>query len=280
MDRHHSDHRQHRRAGDRSHDEPHADREDLPVSRRPAPSWVFRSQSRRASAGQAIVIMALALLAIIAGMGLIIDGGNAWSQQRMTQAGNDAAAEAGAVVLAKTLTTVPEPAGGWDGAVRDAVQGSAGKNAIDVPVGYYTDICGTLLRPDGTKASGTGDAAVVGAGSLPTNNHTDPDCPSAAVGSVAGVRIEARRDFDSFVSRIIGIGQLRTSTTATAVAGFLQGSCSAASGCVVLPMTAPVTVVTCDGTGEAESTSTIWPKNTRVIVPLCKDNPGNVGWLD
>jgi len=224
--------------------------------------------------------MALALLAIIAGMGLIIDGGNAWSQQRMTQAGNDAAAEAGAVVLAQTLTPATEPAGGWDSAVRDAVQGSAGKNAIDVPVGYYTDICGTLLRSDGTKAIGTGDAAVVGAGSLPTNNHTDPDCPSATVGSVAGVRIEARRDFNSFVSRIIGIGQLRTSTTATAVTGFLQGACSAGSGCTVLPLTAPVTVVTCDGTGEAVSTSTIWPKNTRVIVPLCKNNPGNVGWLD
>jgi hypothetical protein len=79
---------------------------------------------------------------------------------------------------------------------------------------------------------------------------------------------------------VIGFGSLTANSYATAVAGILQGTCSAASGCVVLPVTAPVTVVTCDGTGEATSTSTLWPKNVRVIVPLCKNNPGNVGWLD
>ena len=39
-------------------------------------------------------------------------------------------------------------------------------------------------------------------------------------------------------------------------------------------------MVTCAKNGEAELTATPWPKNTRVVVPLCKNNPGNVGWLD
>ena len=48
----------------------------------------------------------------------------------------------------------------------------------------------------------------------------------------------------------------------------------------MLPVTAPVTVVTCDGSGEAVRHADQWPQEQRVIVPLCKNNPGNVGWLD
>lgn len=236
--------------------------------------------TRRGQRGQALVIMVVAMLAIIAGMGLIIDGGNAWAQQRIVQAGNDSAAEAGAIVLAGYDAGKPTPAGGWDQAVADAVSTAAANNGIEVPSAYYTDICGTLLRPDGTKAAGKGDAAAVGGGTLPTNNHTEPDCPSGLVGPVAGVQAFGHKGFETFVSRVVGIGSLEANTTATAVTGLLQGTCDAATGCVVLPVTAPVTVVTCDGTGEAVGTSVEWPMETRVIVPLCKNNPGNVGWLD
>jgi hypothetical protein len=229
--------------------------------------------------GQVLVIMAIAIVAVIAGVGLIIDGGNAWAQQRMSQNGNDASAEAGAVVLANYLSKAATPPSGWDGAVDAAVLDAADRNGIDVETAYYTDICGTLLRPDGTKAAVPADAAVVGAGTLPTNNHTNPDCPSGVVGPVAGVQVNASRAFDTFVSRVIGISSLKASTTATAVSGLLQG-CTIDTGCIVLPVTAPTVVVTCDGSGDAVLTPTDWPTNTRVIVPLCKGNPGNVGWLD
>lgn len=235
---------------------------------------------RRRQGGQALVVMTLAILAIVAGVGLIIDGGNAWAQQRITQAGNDAAAEAGAVVLASMYSGQTAPAAGWDDAVSKAVNGSAARNGITITTAYYTDICGTYLRPDGTKASGTADAAVVGAGAVPTNNNTNPDCPGGIVGPVSGVQANAQKVFDSFVSGAIGIPQMTASTNATAVTGLLQGTCSAATGCIVLPVTAPVTVVTCDGTGNAVNTGVEWPMNETVIVPLCKDDPGNVGWLD
>ena len=224
--------------------------------------------------------MVIAVLAIVAGMGLIIDGGNAWAQQRITQAGSDAVSEAGAIVLARHDAGEPDPAGGWDSEVAAAVSSTADTNGIEVPVAYYTDICGTLLRPDGTKALSVGEAATVGGGTLPTNNHTNPDCPSGVVGPVAGVQAQGHKQFDSFVSRVIGIGTLNADTTATAVTGLLQGTCDAASGCVVLPVTAPVTVVTCDGTGSAEGTEDEWPMNVEVKIPLCKNNPGNVGWID
>ena len=242
---------------------------------------------RTQRAGQALVLMVLAMVAVVSGMALIIDGGNAWAQQRITQSGNDAASEAGTIVLAKYNAGQTTPAGGWDAAVLAAINASAASNGITVPVdaatgrraAYYTDICGTLLRPDGTKATSAADAAFVGGGTLPTNNHTDPDCPSGAVGPVAGVQVSATRVFDTYVSRIMGITTFTSTTNATAVTGLLQ-DCSAQQGCVVLPVTAPVTVVTCDGSGEASNTATEWPRNVRVVVPLCKNNPGNVGWLD
>jgi hypothetical protein len=234
------------------------------------------NERRHRQGGQVLVVMAIAMLAIVAGVGLIIDGGNAWAQQRVTQSGSDSAAEAGAVVLARMGAGQTAPAGGWDDAVDTAVNGSAAKNSVTVPAAYYTDICGTLLRPDGTKAGGTGDAARVGGGVLPTNNHTNPDCPSGFVGPVAGVQVGATKTFSTFVAGAIGIGQFTASANATAVMGLLQGT----GGGTVLPVTAPVTVVTCDGTGSAQITGTDWPMDERVVVPLCKNNPGNVGWLD
>jgi hypothetical protein len=240
----------------------------------------FSMDRRRRQSGQALVVMAVAIMAMIGGVGLVIDGGNAWAQQRITQAGNDASAEAGAVVLASMYSGQTAPVGGWDGAVYSAVNASAANNNMTVPKAYYTDICGTYLRSDGTKAAGTADAAVVGAGTLPINNHTNPDCPGGIVGPVAGIQAQGSKSFGTFVSRAIGITQFTASTSATAVTGLLQGSCSSGSGCVVLPVTAPVTVVTCDGSGSAAGTGVDWPMNTRVVVPLCKNNPGNVGWLD
>jgi hypothetical protein len=243
-----------------------------------------KDMKRARTGGQALVVAVIAMIAIIAGMGLIIDGGNAFAQQRITQAANDAASEAGATVINQhdvNPTAIP-PAGNWDAEVAQAVTTNAGYNDAIVDAAYYTDICGTLLRPDGTKASGTADAALVGAsptGTLPINNHTDPDCPSGAVGPVAGVVVYAHRTFDTWVSRVVSVTSMTTSTNATAVSGLLQ-SCTISTGCIVLPVTAPVTIVTCDGSNNPVSTSNPWPKGVEVKVPLCKNGPGNVGWLD
>ena len=51
---------------------------------------------------------------MLAFVGLVIDGGNAWAQQRTTQNGTDAAAQGGATVLAQKLGGAPAPGSGWD----------------------------------------------------------------------------------------------------------------------------------------------------------------------
>jgi len=248
-----------------------------------------RSERRRPpDAGQALVIMVGVMLLGIGLLALIIDGGNIVTQQRMVQTGSDSTAEAGAVVLATRLAGAVTPAAGWDGEVAAKVAQSAAANNMTVQAAYYTDICGIPLQANGAaalNADGTENLAValqVGTGALPGGSATTPDCPSMRVGPVAGVMVIGHKNVGAYVARAIGIPTFDVTTRATAVSGYLQGTCGSSQGewCAVLPVTIPVNTVTCDGSNEVVPGSDPWPWNVVLTVPLCKSNPGNVGWLD
>ena len=244
-------------------------------------------QGRR-EGGQALVVMVGVMLLSIAMLAVIIDGGNVATQQRITQTGADSIAEAGAVVLAERLAGVPEPLGGWDAEIADKVDQTAAANKVGINAAYYTDICGIPLKADGTAAlnlDGTENLAAaleVGNGTLPGGSATTPDCPALTVGPVAGVMVVGEKNVDTFVARAIGLASVLVNTRATAVAGYLQGMCAADQGewCAVLPVTIPVNEVTCDGSNDVVPGTEAWPWNEVLTVPLCKSNPGNVGWLD
>lgn len=240
--------------------------------------------SPRHEQGQAIVIMVVALIAALAMVALIVDGGNAWAQQRVTQNGTDSAADAGATVLAKRLAnpSLFASEAAWDGEVLTAMTAAATANEITFDVGYYTDICGIMLRPDGTRATGTGDAARVGAGALPTDLGITPDCPSGQVGPVAGVRALGTHPFNPYIAGLIGQGTFTATADATAVTGYVQEFCDADSGewCALFPVTVPTTVTTCTNNHRAVITDLPWPKYTDVVLPLCTSATGNVGWID
>ena len=55
---------------------------------------------RHGQRGQALFIFVIALVALIAMTGLILDGGAVFAQQRVAQNGADGAANAGTVVIA------------------------------------------------------------------------------------------------------------------------------------------------------------------------------------
>jgi Flp pilus assembly protein TadG len=59
------------------------------------------SRRSRQSGGQVIPIAAIAMVAIMIVTALILEGGNAYAQQRQTQNAADSAANAGATVLAQ-----------------------------------------------------------------------------------------------------------------------------------------------------------------------------------
>jgi hypothetical protein len=247
--------------------------------------------------GQALVVMLGVMMLSIVLLAVIIDGGNVLTQQRMTQTGSDSTAEAGAVVFASKMvcdaTTSPAactPAGGWDAEVLDKLAESADANKMTVEAAYYTDICGIPLRSDGGAAlnpDGTENLAVamqVGNGNLPGGAGATPDCPSLKVGPPAGVLVLGHKDVGAFVAGAIGVTSFSVTTRATAVAGYLQGYCAASqsSACAVLPITIPVNAVICDGQNDVQEIQppAPWAWNTVLTVPLCKANPGNVGWLD
>src|SRR5829696_7292266 len=113
---------------------------------------MIRSDRPGQESGQAIVVMVGAILLSVALVATIVDGGNVLAQQRVTQNGVDAAAEAGAVLLAERLAGGTEPSGGWDVNIGARITQTADANNVTVMAAYYTDICGIPLKSDGTAA--------------------------------------------------------------------------------------------------------------------------------
>jgi hypothetical protein len=243
----------------------------------------------RGEAGQALVMMVGALTAVLAMAALIIDGGNALANQRIVQNGSDAAAEAGAVIMAQRFAGAATPTQGWDAAVNAAINASATANGITVTAAYYTDICGIPLTSDGAaalNADHTYDfnaAKEVGTG-LPSISTSTPDCPSLTVGPPAGVLVQAHKPVGTYLARAIGLTTIDVGTQSTAAAGYLQESCPATQGdaCALIPIAVPVNVVSCNGSNQAVDSGQQWSADGHTVykIPLCSNSPGNVGWLD
>jgi Putative Flp pilus-assembly TadE/G-like len=246
--------------------------------------------SRRHEAGQAIVVMVVAIVLALAMVATIVDGGNVFAQQRVAQNGADATAEAGAVMLAGRLAGASAPSGGWDLNIAARLAQTAAANNVTVDAAYYTDICGIPLQLDGSGAINldrTENLAIAlqvgnGTHSLPGGTATAPDCPNRLVGPVAGVLVIARKDVGAYVAGAIGIHSFRVNTRATAVAGYLQGYCDATEAhyCALLPIALPVNMITCDGSNSPIDSGQPWTFGVVYKVPLCSNAPGNVGWLD
>ena len=231
----------------------------------------------RHQSGQILVVMVVGLVAMFAMVGLVVDGGFAFAQQRATQNGTDAAADAGAVTLAGGVGgTMP-----LDSAVLAAVNGAVANNGLASAIAYYTDVKGQLLTAAGTPT--TVPALAVQVGQAPLG--TVPPCLDAAScvnGYASGVQVAGRKTTETFVARVIGIDSFGIGATATAVSGYLTGNCDAQAGCNVLPVTFPVTIVTCDGQNNPVPAVPPVPYvvGSHYSIPLCKNGPGNVGWLD
>ena len=217
--------------------------------------------------GQVLVIVAIGLLAMVAMVGLVIDGGHAWGRQRETQNGANAMAKAGTTVIQHYLSGDAMT----DGDVGCAVDDASDRNLVTLESAVYTDDQGSPLSPQ-TPVGACGAGGGI---------------PSGAQGVVA----TASQEFGTFLVGVIGFDQLTTEADATAVVGTSGGICPASAGCGVLPVTFPHRAVTCDGTNRQvvigdsdwpildEAVDTLDASNL-VVVPLCTTGPGSVGWLD
>src|SRR6478609_4161192 len=105
----------------------------------PIPGAEMRSSTHRSRArGQVLAIAAIGLTAMLLFAGLIIDGGNAWSQQRGNQNASDSASLAGASVLLRNMAA--NGAGGQTNAdVLAAVQAAFTANGTAYESAHYID---------------------------------------------------------------------------------------------------------------------------------------------
>ena len=216
--------------------------------------------------GQILVIVAAGMLVFIAMVGLVIDGGNAWGQQRETQNAADSAAKAGAVSSSTTSAAPPMT----DGDVGCAVEDAAADNDAEIESAEYTNHEGAPYDPS-VPVGGCGAG-----GGIPPGRQ--------------GVRAVATKDFDTYLMTVVGVSELTATTDATAVVGQVETMCPLSVGCAVLPVTFPRTMDTCDGTNSRIVGQDEWElldpeedtldATNLVIVPLCTTGPGSVGWLD
>ena len=236
------------------------------------------TNARHAQRGQAIVILTFGMIVLLAMAALIVDAGNAFAQQRVTQNGIDASSESGAIVLAQNLIAKGDdplalpPKTDQD--VFNAVVAAAANNQVATPSAFYTDFDGNRLDPP---------IEVGSLGAVPP--------PLDAYGVEAG----GSRSFNTFFGGVFGalpggsgMFQFTASAKATAIAGQIQQICPADVPCGFLPVTFPTSLTLCDGSNKQVDFGTEWPLQKapaltaqyEVIIPLCATGAGSVGWLD
>lgn len=155
-------------------------------------------EERRGERGQVLVIAALMMTALMGFLALVIDVGNAYAQRRLMQNAADAAAVAGARVLATNVGS-----GVSDAAVLGAINtyltsnGSASSVSSAGPSrAWYVDIAGNTVR-----TVGGGGVPAVAAGGMP---------------NIVGVRVEAGRQFPTYFAGVIGFADLTVEATGAA----------------------------------------------------------------
>ena len=241
-----------------------------PTSKEPAMRRepIARHLARGGEAGQIIVIAAMVMIAIIAGVSLVLEGGNAYAHQRMAQNAADSVANAGATVLAERLGGATRT----DADVLAAMNRMATQNDLDTFTAYYTNVTGGLLSPAGVAVGSTAAAAQVGPAD---GDETIPP-------GTQGVRVGGSQTFGTTFARALGINQFTASADATAVTGMLTGG-------QFMPVVFPVSMADCDGSGNTVVIDEPWrmsnpgdphPVGQEYIVPLCKTGGGSFMILD
>lgn len=180
-------------------------------------------RQRETARGQILVVIAIALVAIVGMVGLVIDGGALFAQQRIAQNGSDGAATAGTVVIAEYMGGATTRT---NQDVYTAVFNTASANGLASWTAEYTDDFGTPI----------GIPIAPGAGPIPAGAE--------------GVRATGTRSVTTTFSRVFGFDQIPANAEATVVAGPLSAECIADDdGCAVIPITFPVQVSECDLAG-------------------------------
>lgn len=158
--------------------------------------------------GQIMVLFAIAIFAIIALLGLVVDGANLYLQRRTGQIAADAAALAGARAL-RNATDASQVS-----TISAAIAAYAAANAFGIqPVVF----CAYFIGTDGAALAGGGIVNDGSSGTCPTVTATIPTAAS-------GVHVDTRVDFPTYIVGILNILSATTIGGASAQVGVLTAS--------------------------------------------------------
>lgn len=159
-------------------------------------------------AGQSILIIAFALVALVALLALVVDAGNAYVQRRQIQNAMDAGAQAGALALAQ---------GKNSGEINTEINrfvSANGANPSDVRAYYVVQDANrnNIVVRDNTILG-------YGAGFVPTTlNVGGTQLP------VVGVQVEGSKTFGTYFAGVVGVKQMPAGGASAAYA--TKGACS------------------------------------------------------
>lgn len=163
------------------------------------------SSTQSRERGQAIVIMAFALIALLAFAALAIDGGNAYVERRRSQNGADAGALAGARQIWINVSNLNSS----ETLVLKEINGAAERNGIGDSNGIPGDDINTNVRAYYTDKQGN----LLSSGGAPVQVGVRGSIPSSA----AGLKVYASRQFQTFIAGIVGQKNGAAEADATAI---------------------------------------------------------------
>lgn len=223
---------------------------------------MFKALFQHREEGQSLLIVSLAMVAIVAVVGLVTDAGNAYVQRRMVANAVDAASLAGAVELALTKQSGGRYSGGPQDEIRvlQAAIRVAEANGIPDTNGVAND-----LYNDNIEVYFLGPTGEQVGVRLPNNGGI----PKAY--EVSGIKVVANKRFGTFFIGVIGFPEMQAGASADGLAypSWCPGS---ASGLFPIAVS---TATFSNDPGERPvlgQTYRIWDKNAN-------SSYGNFGWL-
>ena len=160
----------------------------------------------RSAPAQILVLFAVAIVGLVALVGLVVDAGNIYIQRRTGQNAADAAALAGARTL--LYTTAPGQVGSISASIAQYATANAFGVQPSVPCAYFVD-----------STAG----AITGAGII--NDGSIPSCPavsSSIPGTASGVHVDTRIAFPTYMMGMFNLMSETAESHATAQVGVLS----------------------------------------------------------
>ncbi|MHB8324086.1 MAG: pilus assembly protein TadG-related protein [Candidatus Dormibacteria bacterium] len=199
----------------------------------------MKRQTRETQRGQVAVLFAIAAVALLAIVGLAVDAGTSYVDQRSLQAGSDTSTTAGATMLAADFHACLSGGSGslpyTNADISSVVTGiayraaAASGRATVLPEVDYVTYTGTILTDVGPVANYRGNLCSTGSG------------PGTWTGPM-GVRVIAGNSHQTLVLQVVGIRNASESATSTATFGVVSGGAYAPfAACDVQPLSGPRT---------------------------------------